>query len=406
MVALRFRLIRQRGHNLSSDVFNKFKDHEGKFKESLINNVRGMLSLYEASHFGVNGEEILDEALQFSSTHLESMVVHVSDSLETKIKEALKMPIQKKLTRLGVKMFMSMYQKDETHNEILLKFAKLDFNQLLKMHQEELREIARWWKALDFGNKLAFARNRVVECYFWILSVYFEPQYRLARRLLTNVIAMTSIIDDIYDVYGTINDLQLFTNAIQRWELSALETLPPYMKLCYQALLDVYDETEDEMNNLETSYRLYYAKEEMKKLVRAYFEEAKWVYNNYIPTMEEYMSVALASGAYMMLSTTSLVGMGSLVTRETFEWVTNEPLIVRASSVICRLMDDMVGHGFEKKSTAMDCYMKQNGATKEKAFGEFHKQVNKAWKDINEEFLHPEYANPSPYASSQSCTSN
>ncbi|KAG8382760.1 hypothetical protein BUALT_Bualt05G0110800 [Buddleja alternifolia] len=175
-----------------------------------------------------------------------------------------------------------------------------------------------------------------------------------------------------------------------KWELSALETLPPYMKLCYQALLDVYDETEDEMNNLETSYRLYYAKEEMKKLVRAYFEEAKWVYNNYIPTMEEYMSVALVSGAYMMLSTTSLVGMGSLVTRETFEWVTNEPLIVRASSVICRLMDDMVGHGFEKKSTAMDCYMKQNGATKEKAFGEFHKQVNKAWKDINEEFLHPE----------------
>ena len=29
------------------DVFNKFKDNMGNFKESLIKDVRGMLSLYE-----------------------------------------------------------------------------------------------------------------------------------------------------------------------------------------------------------------------------------------------------------------------------------------------------------------------------------------------------------------------
>ena len=55
----------------------------------------------------------------------------------------------------------------------------------------------RWWKNLDFSHKLSFARDRVVECYFWILGVYFEPEYILARRILTKVIAMTSVIDDI-----------------------------------------------------------------------------------------------------------------------------------------------------------------------------------------------------------------
>ncbi|KAG8387558.1 hypothetical protein BUALT_Bualt02G0033900 [Buddleja alternifolia] len=388
-VALLFRLLRQHGHFISSDVFNEFKDRDGKFKESLINNVQGMISLYEAAHFGVNGEEILDEALEFSSTHLQSMVVHVSDSLATQINEALKMPIHKSLTRLDAKIFMSMYQKDESHNETLLNFAKLDFNHLQKMHQEELCEITRWWKGLDFENKLAFARNRVAESYFWALAIHFEPQYHLARRYLTKVIVMISIIDDIYDVYGTIDDLQLFTNAVERWGSSAIETLPPYMKLCYQALLDVYAEMEDEMKTLGTSYCMYYAQEEMKKLVKAYFQEAKWLYNNYIPTMEEYMMVGLVSSTYMVFPTISLVGMGSLATKETFEWISNEPLIIRASSAIGRLMNDLVGYGFETKSSAVECYMKQNGASKEEAFGEIQKTIKKAWKDINQEFLHP-----------------
>ncbi|XP_041025260.1 (-)-germacrene D synthase-like [Juglans microcarpa x Juglans regia] len=75
--------------------------------------------------------------------------------------------------------------------------------------------IARWWKDLDFAMKLHFARDRVVEC-FWIVAVYFEPQYSLARKILTKVIALTSIIDDIYDVYGTLEEIKIFTEAIER----------------------------------------------------------------------------------------------------------------------------------------------------------------------------------------------
>ena len=75
----------------------------------------------------------------------------------------------------------------------------------------------RWWKDLDFATKLPFARDRVVECYFWIVAVYFEPQYSLARKILTKVISMTSILDDIYDVYGTLEELEPFTEAIERF---------------------------------------------------------------------------------------------------------------------------------------------------------------------------------------------
>ncbi|KAL0353562.1 UNVERIFIED_CONTAM: Germacrene-D synthase [Sesamum angustifolium] len=395
IVALRFRLLREQ------DVFNKFIDGEGNFKVSLIKNVKGnfkvsliknvkgMLELFEAAQFRMAEEEILEKALEFSSSNLESLLPNMSSSLSKQVKEALKIPILKSSSRVGAKKFISIYQQDESNNEILFNFAKLDFNIIQKMHRKELSDITRWWKDLDFANRLPFARDRVVECYFWALGVYFEPHYHIARRMLTKIINLTSILDDIYDVYGTLDDLQVFTDFIQRWDVNNLEQLPSYMRICYEALSDVYIEMENEMEKIGESYRIQYAKEEMQKLVRAYLEEAKWSYNKYTPTMEEYMKVALVSGAYMMLSTTSLVGMGNLVTKKDFDCITSEPLLVLTSTTICRLTNDLVGYGFEKKPTAVECYMNENGASKEEAFAELEEQVTKAWKDMNQEWLRP-----------------
>ena len=59
-----------------------------------------------------------------------------------------------------------------------------------------------------------------MEICFWIIGVYYEPQYYLARRILTKLTAMLSIIDDVYDAYGTIDELEIFTNAIERSKIA------------------------------------------------------------------------------------------------------------------------------------------------------------------------------------------
>ena len=80
----------------------------------------------------------------------------------------------------------------------------------------------------------------------------------------------------------------------------------------------------------------------MKKLVEAYFEEAIWLKEKYIPTMEEYMSNALIPCGYPMLSTISFVGMGDIVTKC---WSgSSRPKIVIAISIINRLIDDIVSN--------------------------------------------------------------
>lgn len=64
-----------------------------------------------------------------------------------------------------------------------------------------------WWRDLEIATKLPFRRHRLVECYFWIPGVPFELQYAFNRQILTKLIWMTSVMDDIYDVYGTFEEL-------------------------------------------------------------------------------------------------------------------------------------------------------------------------------------------------------
>ncbi|KAG6685677.1 hypothetical protein I3842_12G123700 [Carya illinoinensis] len=378
-VALCFRLLRQQGYNIPSDVFNKFKDSKGNFTESLIDDVRGILCLHEASHMMVHGEDILDDALNFTTAHLESMVTEDSNpSVAAQVSHALQRPLRKCLPRLEAGHYLSIYQESGSFNEVLLNFAKLDFNILQGQHQKELAYLSRWWKDLDVATELSFARDRVVELYFWILGVYFEPQYTLARRILTKIICMTSIIDDAFDAYGTLEELELFTDA---------------MKLIYKALLDVYEEIEEEMSKEGRFYCVYYEKEEMKNQVQAYFVEAKWFNEKYVPTFEEYMNNALVSCGYSALTTLSFVGMGDIATKEAFDWVFSHPRMVKASEIINRLMDDIVSTDFEQQRghvvSGIECYMKQHGVSKQEVHEEFQKQILNAWKDMNEELLKP-----------------
>ncbi|KAG7957473.1 hypothetical protein I3843_11G176800 [Carya illinoinensis] len=364
--------ILQQLQKIHENMFNKFKDNKGNFKRLLCNDVKRILSLYEAPHFRVKGEDILDETLVFTTTHLESVKSQLSGPLAAQVTHALKQPIWKGLQRLEARHYFPVYQEDASHDKVLLKFAKLDFNLLQKVHQKELSDTASWWKDLDFSKKLPFIRDRVVACYFWILGVYFEPQYCFARRMLTKVISITSVIDYIYDVYGTIEEIDLFTEAIERWDMSVVNKLPKYMKISYQALLDVYTEMEQNLGK-EKSYR-------MKNQVRAYHHEAKWFHQKYIPTMDEYMPLALVTSGYAMLATTSLVRIGEILTKDSFKWLFSDPKIVTASTVVCRLMNDIQKRG--RIASTVECYMRQHNVTGEEAVHELRKQVTDAWKDI------------------------
>ena len=125
------------------DVFKKFKDEEGNFKESLVGDLPGMLALYEATHLMVHGEDILDEAQAFTTAHLQSMAPDSDNPLKKQVIHALERPIRKSLIRVEARHYISIYQEYDSHNKSLLKLAKLDFNLLQSLHRKELSEITK-----------------------------------------------------------------------------------------------------------------------------------------------------------------------------------------------------------------------------------------------------------------------
>lgn len=104
--------------------------------------VRGLLSLYEASHLAMDGEDVLDEAREFSTKHLKLLQRQVDGNLAEQVGNALQVPLHWRMPRLEAKQFIGMYERMENHIPALLELAKLDFNITQSLHQAEMRELS------------------------------------------------------------------------------------------------------------------------------------------------------------------------------------------------------------------------------------------------------------------------
>ncbi|RDY05320.1 hypothetical protein CR513_10867, partial [Mucuna pruriens] len=78
-IALCFRLFREQGYYVPAEVFDKFTDKKGKFKQKVGGNIKGMIDLYEASQLSIRGEDILVEAGQFSGLVLKEKLGCLDD---------------------------------------------------------------------------------------------------------------------------------------------------------------------------------------------------------------------------------------------------------------------------------------------------------------------------------------
>ncbi|KAK4478093.1 hypothetical protein RD792_017358 [Penstemon davidsonii] len=146
--ALQFRLLRQHRYNIPCDVFNKFKDNninEEKFDDKFASNAKELLSLYQAAHLRMHGENILEEALVFTTHHLNRMLPQLVSPLRDEVKQALEQPVHTGIPRIEARKYIPIYETNhDAKSEMILKLAKLDFNFLQNMYKKELILLMRW----------------------------------------------------------------------------------------------------------------------------------------------------------------------------------------------------------------------------------------------------------------------
>ncbi|XP_062200557.1 alpha-terpineol synthase, chloroplastic-like [Phragmites australis] len=291
-----------------------------------------------------------------------------------------------------------LFYKETTVHESVLQLAKLNSNIMQLHHQKELRIVTSWWKDLAIESRFPFARDRIVECYLWMLGVYFEPCHSRGRIMLTMVIAIITILDDMYDSYGTSEECELLTKCLERWDKKAAHDLPECMKFALGKILDSYQTIEQELAH-EEKYRMPYLKAFTVDMVRAFNMEVKMREEGYTPrSVEEHLQFSIWTGGCHLLSCTSFVGMDDIATKDSFDWVSTMPKMVKALCIILRLLDDLQSYEREQLTphvaSTIQSYMTEHNVSIEVARKKIQELKEESWKDFNGEWLNPDNAPP------------
>ncbi|XP_048325501.2 terpene synthase 10 isoform X2 [Ziziphus jujuba] len=368
--ALQLRLLRQHGYWLPQEVFNGFKDKTGNFKASLGEDTEGMLALYQASYYLIQGEDILEEAKDFATKHLQEYMQRPNkdQTLSQLISHALELPLHWRVPRFETRWFIQVYEKKQGMNPFLIELAKLDFNILQSIYQEDMKYAFRWWKNSKLVENLSYARDRMMVSFLWTVGVTFEPELGYCRKLSAIVNAMITVIDDTYDVYGTLEELELFTDAVQRWDVNAIDHLPDYMKLCFLALHHSVNEIAFDVFKEQGIYILKFLKNTWIGLCKAYLQEAKWYYSGYKPSLEEYIENACMSIATPVILVHAFATATNPITEEAMKSMDEYP-------------EYEMQRGDVPKS--IQCYMNETGASEGEAREHIKLMISETWKKMN-----------------------
>ncbi|TYI32154.1 hypothetical protein ES332_A04G039100v1 [Gossypium tomentosum] len=321
--ALEFRLLRQHGYKVDQDVFTCFMDDVGNIKSGL-NYFKGLLNLYEASYLLLEGETMLENA--------------------------------REMARLEARWFIDVYEKNKNKNLIILELAILDYN-IFKINSYMLQH--KWWKELGLGERLGFARDRLMSNFLWSAGMIITPQDRKSRRNQTKLNSLLISMDDLYDVYVTLDELELFTDVVKRWDINAIQRLPNYMKIYYHALYNFVNEKAFDTLKEQGIDVIPFIKK-LTDLCKAYLLEAKWYCTGYTPTLQEYIDNAWISIAGIVMLGHPYLATDHITEDRLHNILECYPGIIYQASIIYKLK-----RGDVPKSIL--CYMNESGASEEEA---------------------------------------
>ncbi|KAH7672182.1 Geranyl diphosphate diphosphatase protein [Dioscorea alata] len=390
--SLCFRLLRQQGHNASIDMFLKFKDNNGRFKEELSKDLRGLQSLYEASYMGVEGEELLSEAMEFSKHNLQASMDWLQPSLAKQVGMSLAFPTPRIMEKFEARRYIENWKQDLRKNSEIIELATLDFNSVQSLYQREIIELKRWWRELGLAHKLPFARDRPLECFLWTVGIFPEPNYSECRIEVAKAVAILLVLDDVYDSYGSLDELILFTEAIQRWDIAGIDHLPEYMKICYMALYNSINETSYKVLKNHGWCIIPELTKQWQKICEAFLVEARWFCNNHVPKLDDYLNNGITTAGTYMALVYGFYLIGKQVTKESADLVNDAPKLFYNSGRILRLWDDLGTAKDEQErgdvASSIEICKKENGfISEDDARNGVRGLIDQTWKDLNKELI-------------------
>jgi (3S)-linalool synthase len=73
----------------------------------------------------------------------------------------------------------------------------------------------RWWTDLGVAQEIPAVRDQIIKWYMWPMTVLQGTSFSRYRIEITKIIAFVYIVDDIFDLVATPEELSLFNDSIK-----------------------------------------------------------------------------------------------------------------------------------------------------------------------------------------------
>uniref|UniRef100_A0A7N0V1R2 Terpene synthase metal-binding domain-containing protein n=1 Tax=Kalanchoe fedtschenkoi TaxID=63787 RepID=A0A7N0V1R2_KALFE len=218
--------------------------------------------------------------------------------------------------------------------------AMLDYEIVQSQHKMEAQQFFTWWNNTGLAKEMKLARDQPMKWYIHS-AVASDPSHSQLRVNLAKIVSLVYIIDDIFDVYGSLDNLIVFTEAVKRWDYAEAEQLPHYMKSCLRVLFDTTEEFANEIHQAHGFNPISYLQKVWANLFDAFLVEAKWFASKHLPLSDEYLkNGTVSTGMHVFLL--HLLFMSGEKANITAEFLTeNSRGMVNSAAAMLRLLDDL-----------------------------------------------------------------
>ncbi|XP_047063707.1 ent-kaur-16-ene synthase, chloroplastic-like [Lolium rigidum] len=363
--AMAFRLLRMNRYDISSGELSHVAE-TSNFHNSLegyLNDTESILELYKASKVNLSENELILDSIGHWSGSLLSQKL-CSDGVQTfsikgEIEYALKFPFYITLERLEHKRNIENFDATSSHmlkaeylpccvNQELLSLATEDYAFSQSVYQNELMCLDSWVKE-NRMDQLQFARQKLTYCYMSAAATIFPPEFSNARIAWAKNGVLITVIDDFFDVGGSMEEMENFTSLVEKWDKHhADDFYSESVKILFYSLYTTTNELGTMASVVQNRCVRNHLIETWKHVSRCMMTEAKWQRSKYVPTMEEYMQTGVVTLALGPIVFSALYFVGEKISGCVVKDQEHDELF-RLMSTCGRLLNDI--QSFEREGS-------------------------------------------------------
>ncbi|KAJ9563475.1 hypothetical protein OSB04_008635 [Centaurea solstitialis] len=403
--ALAFRLLRTNGYEVSSDLLieiTKRGDYMNSLEEP-SKDIHAALELHHASQI-MHQDELMSfeeqnlSSIDFLKQKSSTSSIRSNKFIHKQVDIALKFPFNGSLERISTRRNIEHYNVEDARilkttycslnisNEDYLRLAVEDYNACQSVYHKELESLERWVveNRLD---KLKFARQRTAYCYFSAAATLCSPELSDARILWAKNAILGAVIDDFYDVGGSLDEWLNLIQSVEKWNINVDDDCcSEEVRILFLAIKDVVDWASEKALKRQGRNITSHLIEIFLDMLKSMLREAIWTKDDVVPTINEYMENGCVSFGLGLIVLPMLYFVGPRLSEEIVRSSEYHNLLILVSTQ-GRLLNDIQGFKRELeagKLNAVTLHMRHAkcGLEEEKIVKEIKILINNQRKEL------------------------